>query len=196
MADKFLPGDGLLFVEELGRLVQLVPVLGKDLQSLGVLGLYQLHHLLVDLVAGSGQSRPGRCPLPGTGCSLVSRATMSKSWLIPCRVIRSPGAARWPARCHWTAPVVTEWSTSSSAARPPGKGGDLVVQLRLVHQVVVALVHLHGIAQGTGGPGDDGDLWHRRQQWDCWRRCQRSPSSPGPPVPWAIPCRWTRATTT
>ena len=28
---KFLPGDGLLFVEELGQLVQLVPVLGKDL---------------------------------------------------------------------------------------------------------------------------------------------------------------------
>ena len=27
-------------------------------------------------------------------------------------------------------------------------------------------------------------------------RCKRSPSSPGPPVPWATPCRWTRATTT
>ncbi len=41
-----------------------------------------------------------------------------------------------------------------------GEGGDLVLQLLLVHQVVVALVHLHGVAQRAGGAGDDGDLLH------------------------------------
>ena len=42
-----------------------------------------------------------------------------------------------------------------------GKRGDLVLQLLLAHQVVVALLHLHGVAQGAGGPGHDGDLLYR-----------------------------------
>ena len=60
------------------------------------------------------------------------------------------------------APVVMEPNATSSAARPPVRGGDLVFQLGLVHQVVVALFHLHGKAQCAGGAGDDGDLLHRR----------------------------------
>ena len=42
-----------------------------------------------------------------------------------------------------------------------GQGGDLVQQLLPAHQVMLILVHLHGIAQGAGGAGDDRDLGHR-----------------------------------
>ena len=42
-----------------------------------------------------------------------------------------------------------------------GQGSDLIFQLGLIHQVVVALFHLHGVAQRAGGAGDDGDLLHR-----------------------------------
>ena len=41
-----------------------------------------------------------------------------------------------------------------------GESGNLVLQLLFVHQVVVALLDLHRVAQRTGGAGDDGDLLH------------------------------------
>ena len=42
-----------------------------------------------------------------------------------------------------------------------GKGGDLVFQFCAVHEVMVVFFHLHGVAQGTGGAGNDGDLRNR-----------------------------------
>ena len=42
-----------------------------------------------------------------------------------------------------------------------GKGGDLVQDLLLAHQVPLLLLHLHGVPQSAGSPGDDGDLGHR-----------------------------------
>ena len=50
----------------------------------------------------------------------VSRATMSKSWLMPYRVIMAR-ASLVACSMSLEAPVVTEWNTSSSAARPPVK---------------------------------------------------------------------------
>ena len=51
-----ITGDGLLLVQILGQLIQLCAVVGQDLHSLGVLGLDQLHHLLVDLALGLGRA--------------------------------------------------------------------------------------------------------------------------------------------
>ena len=42
-----------------------------------------------------------------------------------------------------------------------GQGGNLVFQFLLAHQVMVSFIHLHGIAQGAGGAGNDGDFLHR-----------------------------------
>ena len=42
-----------------------------------------------------------------------------------------------------------------------GEGGDLVQKLRPAHEAMFPAVHLHGVAQGAGGAGDDGDLGHR-----------------------------------
>ena len=42
-----------------------------------------------------------------------------------------------------------------------GQRGDLVQQLLPAHQVVLILVHLHGIAQRAGGPGNNRNLGHR-----------------------------------
>ena len=42
-----------------------------------------------------------------------------------------------------------------------GEGGDLVLYLLPGHEHLVVLLHLHGVAQGAGGAGDDGDLLHR-----------------------------------
>ena len=59
------------------------------------------------------------------------------------------------------APVVMESKTSFLGGPAAGEGGDLVLDLLLAHQVVVALLHLHGVAQRAGGTGNDGDLLHR-----------------------------------
>ncbi len=41
-----------------------------------------------------------------------------------------------------------------------GEGRDLVFQFLLVHQIVVVVLHLQGVAQSPGGAGDDGDFLH------------------------------------
>ena len=52
-----------------------------------------------------------------------------------------------------------------------GEGGDLVLQLLLSHQIVLVLVHLHGVSQGAGGSGHDGDLGHRGRM--ALKRCHQ-----------------------
>ena len=85
---------------------------------------------------------------------------MSKSSLMPYRVIMAR-ASLVACSMSLEAPVETEPNTTSSAARPPVKVAILFSISSLAHQVVVALLHLHGVAQGAGGAGDDGDLLHR-----------------------------------
>ena len=41
------------------------------------------------------------------------------------------------------------------------QSGDLVFDLLFGHQVMLILIHLHGIAKGSAGTGDDGDLGDR-----------------------------------
>ena len=53
----------------------------------------------------------------------------------------------------------TEYHFLSRAAA--GIGGNLIFQLFLGQQIVVALFHLHGVAKGAGGAGNDGDFLHR-----------------------------------
>ena len=64
---KLLAGDSFLLVEVLGKLVELVTVVGQDLSGLLVLGFYQLHHLLVDSGRGLGGAGKGGVAPPGTG---------------------------------------------------------------------------------------------------------------------------------
>ena len=59
------------------------------------------------------------------------------------------------------APVVTEPKTTSSAARPPVSVAILFSSSSLRHQVMVALLDLHRVAQRARGAGDNGDLLHR-----------------------------------
>ena len=44
-----------------------------------------------------------------------------------------------------------------------GQRGNLVLQLFPAHQVMVSLIHLHGISQGSRCTGHDSDLLHRRR---------------------------------
>ena len=85
---------------------------------------------------------------------------MSKSSLMPYRVIMAR-ASLVACSMSLEAPVEADLEHQLLGGPAAGEGGDLVLQLLLAHQVVVALVHLHGVPQGAGGPGDDGDLLHR-----------------------------------
>ena len=124
-----------------------------------MLGLYQLHHLLVDLSLGLGRAGQGGVP------SQVLVVHRFQGHHVKVLAHAVPGD-HGPGQLGGLLDVVggsggnrVEHQLLGGTAS--GKGGDLVFQLRLVHQVVVALVHLHGVAQGTRGPGDDGDLLHR-----------------------------------
>ena len=59
------------------------------------------------------------------------------------------------------APVVTVPKHDLLGGAAAGERRDLVLQLLACHQVMVALLHLHGVAQRAGGARDDGDLLHR-----------------------------------
>ena len=156
---EFLAGDGLLLIEEGRQTVQLLPVRRKDVHRLVMLPLHQLHHLLVDLglgIGGAGQRGVTPQILVGDGLQrhhteVVAHAvagdhgTGQFGGLLD--VVGGPGGNR--AERHLL---------GSPAA---GKGSDLVLHLLLGHEVVVALLHLHRVAQGTGGAGYDGDLLHR-----------------------------------
>ena len=41
------------------------------------------------------------------------------------------------------------------------KGSDLIFQLLLRHKIMFSIFYLHGIAQSSGSPGDNGNLMHR-----------------------------------
>ena len=58
------------------------------------------------------------------------------------------------------APVVMEPKMSSSAARPPVSVAILFIELVLRHEIVVAFVDLHGVAERAGGSRHDGYLLH------------------------------------
>ena len=124
-----------------------------------MLGLYQFHNLLVDLPLGlcrACQRGVAAQILVGDGfqCHHIKlfahtiagqHGTCQLGRLLD--IVGSAGGNR--VECHFL---------GSSAA---GEGGDLIFQLFLAHQVVVALVHLHGVAQSAGGAGDNGDLLYR-----------------------------------
>ena len=123
-----------------------------------MLGLDQLHHLLVDLTLGLGRAGKGSVTaqilvVNGLQCHHVK--------FIAHAVAGQHGAGQFGGLLDIIG------STGGDGVEhhffggtPAGEGGDLVFQLLLVHQVVVALVHLHGVTQSTRGAGDDGDLLH------------------------------------
>ncbi len=80
---EFLAGDGFLFIEEVGQLIQLFAVVGQDLDGFLVLGLDEGDDLLVDLALGLGRAGKGGIPPPRYWLFTVSKATMSKSSLMP-----------------------------------------------------------------------------------------------------------------
>ena len=122
--------------------------------------LYQLHDLSVDLglsFGGAGKGGVAAQILVGDGfqgdhVKVVAHAVAGDHGAGQLRgLLDVVGSARGDgAECHFL---------SSAAA---GKCGDLVFDLFLTHEIMVALIHLHGVAQGSGGSGDDGDLLHRR----------------------------------
>ena len=61
------------------------------------------------------------------------------------------------------APVVIEPKISSSAARPPVSVAILFSSSSLRHEVMLALVHLHGVAERARGARHDGDLGDGRR---------------------------------
>ena len=123
-----------------------------------MLGLDQLHHLLVDLALGLGRAGKGSVAaqilvVDGLQCHHVK--------LVAHAVAGQHGAGKLGGLFDIIGSAggdgVEHHFLGGTSA---GEGGDLVFQLLLVHQVVVALVHLHGVTQSTRGAGDDGDLLH------------------------------------
>ena len=72
----------VFFIEVPGDLVQLLPVVREDFQSLFVLPLHQRHHLLVNLRRRLRRAAEGRIS-PQVLVLHRLQATMSKSSLMP-----------------------------------------------------------------------------------------------------------------
>ena len=120
---------------------------------------HQVHHLPVDQrlgLRGAGQCGVSAQILVGHGLhghhvEVIAHAVAGDHGSRqPGRLLDIiAGAGGDRAECHFLG--------GSSA----GQGGNLILQLFLVHQVVIALLHLHGVAESAGGSGNDGDLLHR-----------------------------------
>ena len=124
-----------------------------------MLGLDQLHHFLVDLPLGLGRAGQGGIAaqiLVGDGLQSHHVKVLAHA------VAGDHGAGQLGGLLDIVGSTggdgTEDHFLGSAAAR---QGSDLVLQLFLAHEVVVALIHLHGVAQGTRGAGDNGDLLHR-----------------------------------
>ena len=124
-----------------------------------MLSLDQLHHLLVDLALGLG-----RAGQRGVAAQILVVHGLQRHHVkvLAHAVAGEHGAGKLGGLLDIVGGTGGDGSEHHFlGGASAGEGGDLVFQLFLAHQVVVALVHLHGVTQCAGGAGDNGDLLHR-----------------------------------
>ena len=140
--------------------MQLLHILLQDLSCLRMLLLHDLHHHVVDLRLGlRGACQAGISAeilvghnLHGHHIELVGHTEAGNhgTGQLRCLLYIIGGSG---------GDLVEDQLLCRTSA---GQGSHLVQDLRLVHQIMLILIHLHGVAESPAGTRDDGDLGHRR----------------------------------
>ena len=157
--DASLAGDGLLFIEVLGQFVELGTVFREDADGLGVLFFHERDDLMVDL-----RLRFGRAGEGGVAAEVLVRDGLERDHV----EIRAHAVARDHRAGELGRLLDVVGSARGDRAEADLLGGaaagerrDLVLHFLACHQVMVALLDLHRVAQRARGAGDNGDLLHR-----------------------------------